>query len=57
MVTTPTHIRIDTEIKQEASSYSQKTLDTMAESRPISRDPDIKGYYSMKDLKAAHEEI
>jgi len=34
-------------------SYNQKTLDAMAEARRISRDPDVKGYSSMEDLKAA----
>ena len=34
-------------------AYSQKTLDAMAEARRISRDPDVKGYSSMEDLKAA----
>lgn len=87
MATTPTQIRIDASIKQEASAlfsqlgldmssavniflhqcvlrgglpfaveapaYSQKTLDAMAEARRISRDPDVKGYSSMEDLKAA----
>lgn len=87
MATTPTQIRIDASIKQEASAlfsqlgldmssavnmflyqcvlrgglpfavempaYSQKTLDSMAEARRISRDPDVKGYSSMEDLKAA----
>lgn len=87
MATTPTQIRIDANIKQEASAlfsrlgldmssavnmflyqcvlrgglpfavempaYSQKTFDAMAEARRISRDPDIKGYSSMEDLKAA----
>ena len=87
MATTPTQIRIDASIKQEASAlfsrlgldmsialtralfqcvlggglpfaverptYSQKTLNAMAEARRISRDPDVKGYSSMEDLKAA----
>mgnify|MGYP000015085064 CR=1 FL=1 len=87
MATTPTQIRIDAGIKQEASAlfsqlgldmssavnmflhqcvlrgglpfaveipaYNQKTLDAMAEARRISRDPDVKGYSSMEDLKAA----
>ena len=87
MATTPTQIRIDASIKQEASAlfsrlgldmssavniflhqcvlrgglpfsveapaYSQKTPDAMAEARPISRDPDVKGYSNMEDLKAA----
>ena len=37
----------------EMPTYSQKTLDAMAEARRISRDPDVKGYSSMEDLKAA----
>ena len=87
MATTPTQIRIDSNIKREATAlfsnlgldmssavnlflhqcvlrgglpfavevpqYSDKTLDAMAEARKISRDPDIKGYNSMEELKAA----
>lgn len=90
MATTPTQIRIDTDIKQEASAlfsqlgldmssavnmflhqcvlrgglpfavempaYNKKTLDAMAEARRISREPDVKGYSSMEDLKAALED-
>ena len=37
----------------ELPSYNQKVLDAMAEARSISRDPDIPGYDSMEDLKAA----
>lgn len=40
----------------EIPQYSQQTLDSMAEARRISRDPDIKGYNSMKELKAALDE-
>ena len=39
----------------EIPQYNQTTLDAMAEARRISRDPDIKGYTSMADLKAALE--
>lgn len=87
MATTPTQVRIDTDIKKEATAlfsrlgldmsgavnlflhqcvlrgglpftvevpgYSDKTLNAMAEARRISRDPDIKGYTSMDELKAA----
>ena len=87
MATTPTQIRIDPNIKREATAlfsnlgldmssavnlflhqcvlrgglpfavevpqYSDKMLDAMAEARKISRDPDIKGYNSMDELKAA----
>lgn len=87
MATTPTQIRIDANIKQEATAlfsslgldlsgavnlflhqcvlrgglpfavempqYSQQTLDAMTEARRISRDPDVKGYNSMEELKAA----
>ena len=87
MATTPTQIRIDSNIKREATAlfsnlgldmssavnlflyqcvlrgglpfavevpqYSDKTLNAMAEARRISRDPDIKGYNSMEELKAA----
>ncbi len=87
MATTPTQIRIDSNIKREATAlfsnlgldmssavnlflhqcvlrgglpfavevpqYSDKTLNAMAEARKISRDPNIKGYNSMEELKAA----
>ena len=39
----------------EIPQYNQITLDAMAEARRISRDPDVKGYTSMADLKAALE--
>lgn len=39
----------------EMPQYSQKTLDAMAEARKISRDPSVKGYTSMDELKAALE--
>ena len=87
MATTPTQVRIDADIKREATAlfadlgldmsgavnlflhqcvlrgglpfavevpqYSDKTLAAMAEARRISRDPDVKGYKSMEELKAA----
>ena len=37
----------------EIPRYSDKTLSAMAEARQISRDPDIKGYTTMDELKAA----
>ena len=37
----------------ELPPYNQKVLDAMAEARKISRNPDIRGYDSMEDLKAA----
>ena len=89
MATVPTQIRIDSNIKQQATElfsslgmdmssavniflrqcilrgglpfsvelpkYNQETLDAMTEARRISRDPDIKGYTNMADLKAALE--
>ncbi len=87
MSTTPTQVRIDTDIKKEATAlftklgldmsgavnlflhqcvlhgglpfsvempqYSERTLNAMAEARRISANPDIKGYTSMEELKAA----
>ena len=87
MATSPTQIRIDTDIKREATDlfaslgldmsgavnlflhqcvlrgglpfavevpqYSDQTLSAMAEAKRISRDPDVKGYNSMEELKAA----
>ena len=89
MATTPTQIRIDSTIKEEATAlfselgmdmssavniflrqcilrgglpfpvelpqYNKETLEAMAEARKISREPDVKGYTSMADLKAALE--
>ncbi|MDO4961872.1 MAG: type II toxin-antitoxin system RelB/DinJ family antitoxin [Eubacteriales bacterium] len=90
MATAPTQIRIDADIKKEATAlfaslgldmsgavnmflhqcvlrgglpfavempqYSSQTLAAMEEARRISRDPDVKGYNSMEDLKAALDE-
>lgn len=90
MTTAPTQIRIDADIKREATNlfaslgmdmsgavnmflhqcvlrgglpfpvelprYSRETLDAMEEARRISRDPNVKGYNSMEELKAALEE-
>lgn len=86
MATTPTQIRIDSNIKKQANelfaslgmdmssavniflhqcvlrgglpfsvelpTYNPETFDAMAEARKISRDPNIKGYTNMTDLKA-----
>ena len=90
MATVPTQIRIDADIKKQATDlfnglgldmsdavnlflhqcvlrgglpfrvemprYSQRTLDAMDEARRISRDPDIKGYTNMDELRKALEE-
>ena len=90
MATTPTQIRIDADIKKQATDlfnelgldmsgavnlflhqcvlrgglpfsveiprYSRRTLDAMDEARRISRDPDVKGYTNMDDLRKALEE-
>ena len=89
MATTPTQVRIDSDVKREASelfsrlgldmsgavnlflhqcvlrgglpfpvempNYGEETLSAMAEAKRISRDPDVKGYTSMEELKAALE--
>ncbi len=39
----------------ELPQYSQKVLDAAEEARRISRDPDVRGYNSMADLKKALE--
>ena len=39
----------------ELPQFNQTTLEAMAEAQRISRDPDIKGYTNMRDLKAALE--
>ena len=90
MATAPTQIRIDADIKKQATDlfnnlgldmssavnlflhqcilrgglpfrvemprYNQHILDAMDEARRISRDPDIKGYTSMDELRKALEE-
>jgi len=89
MATAPTQIRIDADIKKQATDlfndlgldmsgavnlflhqcvlrgglpfsvemprYSQRTLDAMDEARRISRDPDVRGYTSMDELRKALE--
>ena len=40
----------------EIPKYNSETLEAMAEARRISKDPDVKGYTNMADLKAALEE-
>jgi len=37
----------------ELPTYNQKVLDAITEAKKISRDPDVPGYDSMEDLKAA----
>ena len=37
----------------EIPQYSDRTLNAMAEAKQISHDPDVKGYTSMDELKAA----
>lgn len=39
----------------ELPQYSQRVLDAAEEARRISRDPDVRGYASMADLKKALE--
>ena len=39
----------------EVPQYNQSVLDAMAEARKISRAPNVPGYTSMEDLKAALE--
>lgn len=90
MATAPTQIRIDADIKKQATDlfndlgldmssavnlflhqcvlrgglpfsvemprYNQHTLDAMDEARRISRNPDVRGYSSMDELRKALEE-
>ena len=90
MATAPTQIRIDADIKKQATDlfndlgldmssavnlflhqcvlrgglpfrvemprYTQRILDAMDEARRISRDPDVRGYTNMDDLRKALEE-
>lgn len=37
-------------------TYNQATLDAMKEAQRIARDPSVKGYTSMEELKKALEE-
>ncbi len=39
----------------EMPKYNQETLEAMAEARRISRDPDVRGYNSIEELKTALE--
>ena len=86
-MTTPTQVRIDSDIKKQASDlfatlgldmssavnlflhqcvlrggipfnvevpkYNQETILAMAEAEKISKDPNVKGYETMEDLKKA----
>ncbi len=90
MATAPTQIRIDADIKKQATElfrdlgldmssavnlflhqcvlrgglpfsvemphYSQRTLDAMEEAKRISRDPGVRGYANMDELRKALEE-
>lgn len=90
MAKAPTQIRIDADIKKQATDlfndlgldmsgavnlflhqcvlrgglpfniemprYNQRTLDAMDEAKRISRDPDVKGYTDMDELRKALEE-
>ena len=40
----------------EMPHYNQRTLDAMDEAKRISRDPDVKGYNSMYELRRTLEE-
>ena len=40
----------------ELPRFSDEVLSAIAEARSISRDPDVKGYDNLEDLKAALEE-
>lgn len=39
----------------EMPGYSQEMLEAMSEAKRIARDPDVKGYTSMEELKKALE--
>ena len=90
MATAPTQIRIDADIKKQATElfsnlgldmssavnlflhqcvlrggipfsvemprFSERTLEAMEEAKCISRDPQVKGYTSMDELKKALED-
>ena len=40
----------------EMPKYKQSTIDAMEEGLRISKDPNVKGYYSMEDLRKALDE-
>lgn len=40
----------------EMPQYNKRTLDAMAEARRISKDPEIRGYTNMDDLRTALEQ-
>ncbi len=40
----------------EMPKYKQSTIDAMEEGLRISKDPNVKGYYSMKELRKALDE-
>ena len=40
----------------EKPKYKQSTIDAMEEGLRISKDPNVKGYYSMEDLRKALDE-
>lgn len=40
----------------EMPQYNKRTLDAMAEARRISKDPEIRGYTNMDDLRRALEQ-
>lgn len=40
----------------EMPHYNKRTLDAMAEARRISKDPEIRGYTNMDDLRRALEQ-
>ena len=48
----PEQIRTDVETKN-TTDYNQVTLDAMEEAIRISKDPTVKGYTSMEELKKA----
>ena len=41
---------------EETPPYKDRTLRAMEEAKRISRDPDIKGYTDMEDLKSSLDE-
>ena len=55
MATSPTQLHEGLPISVEHPEYNQETLEAMAEAKRIFSDPNIKGYTSIEELKAALE--
>ena len=55
MATSPTQLHEGLPLSVGLPEYNQETLKAMAEAKRIFSDPNIKGYTSIEELKAALE--